>query len=162
MRQAAHGVHTITDAPRLEAVQPDTNALGTSPYPEFLQRAAETVVFDGRQVIQGVLWTDGVLYPDYLGIGFTERLADVPQFVAGVQQLSGQPVTSVRGTASLAGVGDPPLLGDWIRTGRFQPDRLARRFDSELGGRWDVIVRLKNFRDPAHGYAVEINRRFGT
>jgi hypothetical protein len=161
VRRAAHGVHTITDAPRLAPVQ----LVGTtlSGHPEFNQLVDETVVFQGRSFTHGVEeWTGGILYPNYLGISFTERLADVPQFVRGVQQLSGQLVTSVRGAASVAGAGDPPLLGDWIRTGYFQPDRIARRFERELGGTWEVLVLPKHAPNPSGGHEVRINRIAGT
>ncbi len=134
-----------------------------SGHPEYSQLVAETRAFHGRQFVAGLdEWTGGVLYPDHLGIAFTERLADVPCFVAGVEALTGQSVWSVRGTASVAGVGDPPLLGDWITTGVFQPDRLARRFEMVLGGRWQVVVSFKDATNPASGYWVSIDRLPGT
>lgn len=140
-------------------------AVGTtlSGHPEFSQLVGESKAFQGRQFIAGRdEWTCGVLYPDHLGIAFTERLADVPLFVAGVELLTGQQIRSVRGTASVAGVGDPPLLGDWIQHGLFQPARLARRFDLVLGGTWQVVVSWKDPSNPANGYWVSIDRFPGT
>jgi hypothetical protein len=134
-----------------------------SGHPEFSQLVAESKVFNGRWFTAGLdEWTAGVLYPDHLGIAFTERLADVPLFASGVEQLTGFTVRSVRGTASIAASGDPPLLGDWILSGVFQPDRLARRFDTSLGGSWQVVVSFKDPRNPASGYWVSIDRLPGT
>jgi hypothetical protein len=161
VRTAAQGRHPITDAPRLGPVQPAGTTL--SGHPEYTQLVAESKSFRGRQFTTGIdEWTAGVLYPDHLGIGFTERLADVPLFVLGVQQLTGSAIWSVSGTASVAGAGDPPLLGDWIRSGHFQPDRLALRFDQVLGGSWRVVVSWKDANNPASGYWVSIDRVPGT
>jgi hypothetical protein len=161
VRQTAHGIHTITDAPRLGPVQQTGTTL--SGHAEFIQLVDETIPFLGRLFVRGVNeWIGGVLYPDYLGIAFTERLADVAAFTRAVQQLSAQPIASVQGTASVAGFGNLPLLGDWIRAGRFQPDRLARRFERELGGTWHVFVLLKHPTNPSAGHEVRINRVVGT
>jgi hypothetical protein len=161
VRQAALGPYSITDAPRLGSVQPAGTTL--SGHPEFTQLVAESKTFQGRSFSARMdEWTAGVLYPDHLGIAFTERLADVPIFVAGVEQLTAHPITSVRGTASVAEVGDPPLLGDWIRSGQFQPDRLARRFEQVLGGSWQVVVSFKDPNNSASGYFLSIDRTPGT
>jgi hypothetical protein len=154
-------VTTHTDPMLLGPVQ----LVGTtlSGHPEFSQLVAESKAFNGRSFTAGLdEWTGGVLYPDHLGIAFTERLADVPRFVVEVQQLTGLQITSVRGTASVAASGDPPLLGDWIRRGQFQPNRLAARFDQVLGGRWQVVVSFKDAHNPASGYFVSIDRTQGT
>jgi hypothetical protein len=161
VRQAAHGHYSVTDAPRLGPVQPAGTTL--SGHPEFTQLVSESKTFQGRHFMSGMdEWTAGVLYPDHLGIAFTERLADVPQFVAGVQQLTARSITSVRGTASVAGVGDPPLLGDWLRSGQFQQNRLAARCEQVLGGRWQVVVSFKDANNHASGYWVSIDRIPGT
>jgi hypothetical protein len=161
VRQSAVGRCSVTDAPRLGPVVLVGQTL--SGHDEYSQTVAETKAFQGRPFTARLdEWTGGVLYPDHLGIAFTERLADVPYFVAGVQQLSGREVSCVRGTASVAGVGDPPLLGDWIRTGQFQTDRLARRFEAVLGGSWLVVVSFKDPKHPASGYWVCIDRVPGT
>jgi len=161
VRQAAQGLYSVTDAPRLGPVQQAGVTL--SGHPEFTQLVSESKTFQGRHFTGGMdEWTAGVLYPDHLGIAFTERLADVPLFTGGVQQLTARQIPSVRGTASVAGVGDPPLLGDWIRTGQFQPDRLALRFEQVLGGSWRVVVSLKDANNPASGYWVQIERIPGT
>lgn len=160
VRHVARASYALTDAPRLGPVLLD----GTthSGFPEYVQFVAEDAVFRGQRFRAAVSeWTSGVLYPDHLGIGFTERLADVPAFTVGIETLTGRPVLSIRGSASVAGVGDPPLLGDWIRAGTFDPDRLARRFGRALGGTWVVGVLLKDPKHPASGHVVEINRLAG-
>jgi hypothetical protein len=103
-----------------------------------------------------------VLYPDHLGISFTERLADVPQFVQQVEGLSNRAITVIRGVASEALCGDPPLLGDWIKRGTFDPDRLARRFGLVLGGVWTISYNVKDPNAPVIVYEVEIARAPGT
>lgn len=131
-------------------------------YGQYVQRVDEAVTINGHTLVAGDEWTGGVLYLDHLGIGFTERVADVPQFAQQVEALSGQPVTVIRGVASVALPGDPPLLGDWIASGTFDPPRLARRFDQELGGTWTVTYRVKNPRAITTNYEVEIARTPGT
>lgn len=130
---------------------------------DFVQLVDSTVEFLGRTFVAGVdEWTGGILFADHLGISFAERLADVPEFVAGVQHLTGRVVSSVRGEASLALPVDPPLLGDWIRTGVFDPDRLTVRFDRRLGGRWVARTMPKYPRDPDSVIIVHIDRTPGT
>ncbi len=161
VRQFALGVHTITDAPRLGPVE--LVAVTPSGYLELVQMVAESAVFQSRPFTPGGnQWIDGVLYPDRLGIGFAERLADVPQFVRGAGLLTGRQITFVEGLASITLPGDDPLLGDWIRAGYFQPDRLERRFSRELGGTWDVSWALKNSANSENGYLVTITRVTGT
>jgi len=163
LHQAAHGVYRITDAPRLGPVEFDPLGPTMSGYLQFQQFVVEAVVFQGRSFTPGVdWWIDGILFPDHLGIGFAERLADVPQFVSGVQRLTGQQVTEVRGGGSIAALGGPPLLGDWIKSGTFDPDRLVRRFERELGGVWALTFRERNPGSPDDGYLVTIHRQSGT
>ena len=128
-------------------------------HPAYIQYVAETKSFRGRDYDAGSsLWTDGVLYPDHLGIGFTERLADVPMFVAAVEVITEVVIPRVEGTASVAAIGDPPLLGDWIRSGRFQPDRLASRFAETLGGIWAISFSIRDSRAVGVVYNVSIQR----
>lgn len=80
----------------------------------------------------------------------------------GVEILTGRSIRSVRGTAAVAGVGDPKLLGDWIRAGTFEPNRLAARFKESLGGNWTVAASQKTPTIPDNGYWVTMNRDAGT
>lgn len=146
--------------PRLRQVE--HVAATPSGYPEYAQYVDETKHFNGRLFVPDDEWIAGILYVDYLGIAYTERLADVPQFVKQVESLSGKAIISVRGTASKALPGDPPLLGDWIERGTFDPSRLARKFDQELGGQWEIRYRQKDPNAPEKGYNVEIDRVPGT
>ena len=57
---------------------------------------------------------------------------------------------------------DDDLLGDWIKDGTFDPDRLARRFDQELGGKWAIAIRVKSPNALGTVYEVEIARAPGT
>ena len=139
LRALAVGRYDVTDAPMLGPVEFEGITFPNNL--AFRQLVDETKPFRGRSFTAGIdEWTGGVLYPDYLGVSFTERLADVPMFVAGVERIAGGRVGSVRGVASVAGAGDASLLGDWIRSGRFQPERLAARFAEVLGGEWVVTV----------------------
>jgi hypothetical protein len=79
-------------------------------------------------------WIGGIQYPTYFGISFAERIADIPQFVLQVETLAQSRITSIHGTASVALPGDPLLLGDWIKSGTFDKNRLARKFELVLGG----------------------------
>ena len=142
--------------PRLKPVE--LTGFTPSGYYEFAQYVDETKSFNGRLFHPHDEWIAGILYSGYLGIAFTERLADLPQFVLQVTALSGQQITSIRGTASKALPGDQLLLGDWIENGTFDPARLARRFDRELGGVWEIRYGLKNPNTPSGGYFVEINQ----
>lgn len=146
--------------PRLKPVQP--NGITQSGDREYVQYVDEAKLFNGRQFIPGDRWIDGILFPDHLGIGFAERLADLPQFVLQVQTISGKAVIAIRGTASIALPGDAPLLGDWIRAGRFDEIRLARKFDQDLGGCWVIRHQLRHTMIPAAGYNVGIDRIVGT
>lgn len=146
---------------RLRPVEFDQFVATYSRYLVFQQLLDEVAFFNGRHYPTGSEWTGGVLYPTYLGISFAERLADLPEFVAGVELLAGIEVDVVSGTASLALPGDPPLLGDWIRYRRFDPDRLARTFAAKHGGSWVVSTRLKSGSDPLGGYHVEVRRTRG-
>src|SRR6185312_3642545 len=100
----------------------------------------------------------GVLYPDHLGVAFTERVADLPDFVRQVELLAGTSIDSVQGVASIALPGDPPLLGDWLMNGVFDDSRLIKRFKQELGGDWVIACTPRNARVPRLGYNVEIKR----
>lgn len=147
--------------PQLRAVEADGTTF-PSGYPLYKQLVDEAKTFNGRPFVPGDEWVGGVLYPDHLGIAFTERIADVPQFVRQVEGLSGRKISSIRGTASKALPGDPPLLGDWIEIGTFDADRLTRKFEQELGGKWEIEYNLKNPKVPQNGYNVEIHRVPGT
>jgi hypothetical protein len=118
--------------------------------------------FNGRTFIPADEWIAGILYPDHLSVAFAERLADLPQFVKQVEGLCGKRILSIRGTASKALPGDPALLGDWIERGTFYADRLARKFDQELGGKWEIKYKLKDPKAPQNGYNIEVNRVPGT
>jgi len=107
-------------------------------YPQFCQRLEDAVFFNGREFAAGAEWIGAVLYPTYLGISFAERLADIPEFCRQVAELSGRLIVEVRGKASIALPGDAPLLGDWIEAGRFDRNRLSRRFNDVLGGSWRI------------------------
>lgn len=162
VRQVAQGAFRITEAPRLRSIEVDPIGLTMSGYLQFQQFVDESVVFQGRLFTLGVdWWIDAILFPDHLGIGFAERLADLPQFVIGVQRLAGRQVSELRGGASVAGIGDPPLLGDWITNGTFDADRLARRFHDELGGTWIITHRERIPGSPDDGYSVTITRQPG-
>ncbi len=143
---------------RLRPVEFDPFGGTVVPYPSFQQLLDEPAFFNGRYYLPGAEWTGGVLYPTHLGISFAERLADVPEFVAGVEALAGPCVDLVSGTASISLPGDPPLLGDWIVSRQFDPVRLARTFADKLGGIWVVDVRLRSPTDPQNGYDVAIRR----
>ena len=161
VRQAAQGVGRIVGVPRLGPVELVGHSW--SGFADYCQTVAESYIFQGRLFVQDVdIWTDCVLYADHLGIGFAERIADVPLFVQGVQQLTGESITSIKGTASLAGIGESPLLGDWIKYGRFEPLRLARRFEQASRGQWNVVAELKYAKFPISGYIVTIERQAGT
>jgi hypothetical protein len=146
---------------RLRAVEHD-GVTFPSGYPQYKQLVDEAGSFNGRPFVPGDEWISGVLYPDHLGIAFAERMADVAQFASQVELLAGQPILSIRGIASKALPGDPPLLGDWIEHGVFDVDRLARKFENELGGKWEVRYSAKDPRLPQASYNVEINRVPGT
>jgi hypothetical protein len=147
--------------PRLRAVECDGITF-PSGYTQYKQLVDEGKIFNGKQFVPDDEWIGGVLYPDHLGIAFTERVADVPQFVKQVEGLSQQKITSIRGTASKALPGDPTLLGDWIEDGTFDADRLTHKFEQELGGKWELKHSLKNPNVPQNGYNVEVNRVPGT
>jgi hypothetical protein len=89
-------------------------------------------------------------------------LADIPQFVKQIERISGHKIASVCGTASIALPPDSPLLGDWLENGTFDADRLAGKFEQELGGQWEIKYNLKNPLVPQNGYNIEINRVPGT
>lgn len=109
-----------------------------------MQLVGETVEFDDRLFVDGESeWISGVLYPDHLGIAFTERLADLPQFIREAERLSGRTISRIHGTAAVASSDDRSLLGDWIENGVFQPDRLLRRFRNILGGDWRLTTKRK-------------------
>jgi len=133
-----------------------------SGYAEYAQYVDEAKTFNGRAFLPNDEWIGGILYADYLGIAFAERVADLPQFVQQVEVLSGIIITSIRGTASKALPGDPLLIGDWIERGTFDPDRLARKFEQALGGKWSIIPTQKDPHAPDKGYNIEINRQKGT
>jgi hypothetical protein len=146
--------------PQLKTVEVDGRTF-PSGYPQYKQCTDEPGYFNGRWFVEGDEWTSGVLYPDHLGIAFTERLADLPGFVRQVERISGISIDSVRGVASVGLPGDPLLLGDWIFNGTFDSARLARRFQLELGGTWSILWTPRNARDPRLGYNVEIHRVSG-
>ena len=160
VRHAAHGVGRIVDAPMLQPVI--FEYFLPSGYAAFVQQVAEDYIFLGRVMLQDDEWTSGVMFPDYLGISYTERLADVPLFVLGVQQLSRNMVVSVQGDASISLPGDPPLLGDWIRSGTFTPNRLLRRFAHVLGGQWTMTIQNKQTRNSVRKHYLIIDRIPGT
>ncbi len=143
--------------PRLRAVEPDGTTF-PSGNPQYKQLVDEARTFNGRSFAPGDEWIGGVLYQDHLGIAVTERVADVPQFAKQVEGLAGKQITSTRGTASKALQGDPPLLGDWIENGTLNANRLARKFEQELGGKWEIKYKLKDPQAPWNGYDVEIDR----
>jgi hypothetical protein len=146
---------------RLRPVEFDPFGGTLSGDPAFQQLLDEPAFINGRHLSPGDEWTGGILYATHLGISFTERIADLPEFVAGVESLAGVAIDWVTGTASLALPGDPPLLGDWIRSGTFDTVRFGRAFDRVLGGSWQVVVRLHSPGRPQNGYDVDIRRARG-
>lgn len=149
-----------SSAPRLRPVEEAGTTV--SGYAEYSQAIDEPASANGRTLAPGDEWIGGVLYPDHLGVGFAERLADLPHFIRQVEALAGRTITAIRGTASEALPGDPLLLGDWIKAGTFDPARLARRFDAELGGVWTITSAVKDPTAPVAVYEVEIARTPGT
>jgi len=147
---------------RLRPVEPDPFGGTAAGGPAFLQCVDQAAFINGHHLSAGDEWTGGILYPTYLGISFAERLADVPEFVAAVEALTGVAINLVSGTASLALPGDPPLLGDWIRSGLFDTARYGRAFNRVLGDTWRVVVRWHTPGDPRNGYDVDIRRLRGT
>ena len=146
--------------PRLRPVQVDGRTF--SQYPTFVQFVDETCTFNGRVYYPDDEWISAVLFPNDLGIGFAERIADIPSFISEIEVILGFRVERITGVAAQALQGDQPLLGDWIRAGTFDKDRLMRKFEQVLGSKWQVKYNIRNARALIIAYQVEISRVPGT
>jgi hypothetical protein len=143
--------------------------MDSSGNPDFVQKTLDDVNANGQTVPAGSEWTSGRLVDNgdgtaSLNVAWTQHLADLAQFVLGVEQLTGLKVTRIYGVAGEAlDAADPPLFGNWIKQNRpdaprFDDQKILSRLATLLGGSWKFSYTI----DANGNVHVEFVRAQGT